>query len=123
MAFQTDRKRAAGMGSAKTGTEHHWIMTVSASGLLVLVPLFIFTFGPALGKPYDEVLHIFSHPFQAIVAGLTLTVGFLHFRNGVQTVIEDYVHEPARKVLIVVAICFSYGAAATGLFAIARLAL
>lgn len=50
MAFLTDRKRAVGMGSAKTGTEHFWVMKVSAFGLLLLIPLFVFTFGPMLGK-------------------------------------------------------------------------
>jgi succinate dehydrogenase / fumarate reductase, membrane anchor subunit len=29
MAFVTDRKRAVGLGSAKTGTEHFWSMTKS----------------------------------------------------------------------------------------------
>ena len=37
--------------------------------------------------------------------------------------IEDYTHGLTRQVLIVGVICISYAAAATGLFAIARLAL
>jgi len=123
MAFLTDRKRATGMGSAKTGTHHHWNMTVSSVGLLVLVPLFVFTFGSMLGQPHGEVVAYFARPFPAIVAGLTLTVGFMHFKNGVQVVIEDYVHGLARKIAIITMICLSYGAAATGLYALARLAL
>ncbi|MGR3291516.1 MAG: succinate dehydrogenase, hydrophobic membrane anchor protein [Paracoccaceae bacterium] len=123
MAFLTDRKRATGMGSAKTGTHHHWNMTVSSVGLLVLVPLFVFTFGSMLGQPHGEVVAYFARPFPAIVAGLTLTVGFMHFKNGVQVVIEDYVHGLARKIAIIAMICLSYGAAATGLYALARLAL
>ena len=49
MSYLTDRKRAVGMGSAKTGTAHFWAMKVSAVALLLLIPLFVFTFGPMLG--------------------------------------------------------------------------
>ena len=123
MAFLTDRKRAIGWGSAKSGTEHFWAMKVSSVALLLLVPLFVFTFGGILGSDYETVTAYFARPFPAIVAALTLVVGFMHFKNGVQVLIEDYVHGVAEKILIIATICLSYGAAATGLFAIAKLAL
>lgn len=123
MAYLTDRKRAVGMGSAKSGTEHHIAMTKSSVALLILMPLFVFTFGPMLGASYEDVTAYFARPFPAIVAALTIVVGFMHFKDGVQAVIEDYSHGLTRQVLIVAMICLSYAAAATGLFAIARLAL
>ncbi|TMM51606.1 succinate dehydrogenase, hydrophobic membrane anchor protein [Sulfitobacter sabulilitoris] len=123
MQYLTDRKRAAGLGSAKSGTAHFWSMTVSSGALLVLIPLFVFTFGPMLGAPHADVVAYFGRPFPAIVATLTIVVTFKHFNDGVQTLIEDYVHGLAQKVSIVVMTCISFAAAATGLFAIARLAL
>lgn len=123
MAYLTDRKRAMGLGSAKSGTAHHWSMTISSVALLILIPMFVFTFGPALGGTYEEVLAYYSRPFPAIVAALTLAVGFKHFNDGARTLIEDYVHGTAQKVTIILVTCLSYGAAATGVFAIARLAL
>jgi len=78
MAFLTDRKRASGMGSAKTGTEHHWQMMVTSVALLILTPLFIFTFGSILGASYEEVIAYYQRPFPAVVAILTLLVGFFH---------------------------------------------
>jgi succinate dehydrogenase / fumarate reductase membrane anchor subunit len=123
MAFLTDRKRAVGMGSAKTGTEHHWQMMVSSVALLLLIPMFVFTFGSILGSSYEEVIAYYQHPFPAVVAALTMLVGFFHFRGGVQTLIEDYVHGFARKVAIIGMICLSYGAAAFAIFAIVRIAL
>ena len=123
MAFMTDRKRAMGLGSAKSGTAHHWSMTISSVALLILLPLFIFTFGAALGGTYEEIVAYYSHPFPAIIAALTILVTFKHFNDGVQTLLEDYVHGLAQKVSIVVMTCISYGAAAVGIFAIARLAL
>lgn len=123
MAYLTDRKRAEGMGSAKTGTDHHWYMMVSSVGLAVLIPLFIFTFGPILGSSHAEVVDYFSRPFPAIVAALTIVTTMMHFKAGIQTLIEDYVHGLARKFTIIAMICLSYAVAATGLFAIARIAL
>jgi succinate dehydrogenase / fumarate reductase membrane anchor subunit len=121
--FATDRKRATGMGSAKDGTHHFWSMTISSVALAVLVPLFIFTFAPMLGQPHADVVAHFARPFPALIAALTLLVGFMHFKNGVQVLIEDYTHGMTRKVLIIATVCLSYAAAATGLFAIARIAL
>jgi succinate dehydrogenase / fumarate reductase membrane anchor subunit len=123
MAYVTDRKRAVGLGSAKTGTDHFWSQTKISVALLVLVPLFVFTFGPMLGQPYEAVIAYFARPFPAIVAGLTILVGFVHFNKGVQVLIEDYSDGLTRKALIIAMTCVSYAAAATGLFAIARLAL
>lgn len=123
MSYLTDRKRAMGMGSAKTGTAHFWAMKVSSVGLLFLIPLFLFTFGSMLGEPHADVVAYFGRPFPAIVVALTIVVSFMHFKDGVQVLIEDYVHGIMQKVLIVAMICLSYGAAATGLFAIARIAL
>ena len=123
MAFLTDRKRAEGMGSAKSGTQHHWQMMVSSVALAGLVPLFVFTFGRALGMDYNDALAYYQRPFPAVVAILTLLVGFLHFKGGVQVLIEDYVHGFARKALIIGSICLSYAAAAIAVFAIVRIAL
>lgn len=123
MAFLTDRKRADGMGSAKSGTDHHWQMMVTSVALLFLIPCFVFTFGAILGSPYEEVIAYYQRPFPAVVAALTMLVGFFHFRKGVQTLIEDYVHGFARKVAIIGMICLSYAAAAFAVFAIIRIAL
>ena len=123
MSFLTDRKRAVNWGSAKSGTEHFWAMKVSSVALLILVPLFVFTFGSALGGSYEEIVAYYERPFPAIVAALTLVVGFKHFNDGFQVLVEDYVHGIWEKILILGMTCLSYGAAAIGLFAIARLAL
>ncbi len=123
MRYLTDRKRAVGLGSARSGTEHFWHMQVSAVGLAILVPLFIFTFGRIVGAPYEDVVAYYGRPFPAIVAGLTLIVAMTHFKNGAQVMIEDYAHGFIRKALIVSTICLSYALIATGLYALIRLAL
>ena len=122
MAYLTDRKRAQGLGSAKEGTHHYWSMQVSSVALLILCPLFLFTFGPMLGEEYADVTAYFARPFPALTAALTIVVGMMHFKNGSQVLIEDYSDGLMRKALIIGTTCLSYAIAATGLFAIARLA-
>ena len=123
MRYLTDRKRATGMGSAKSGTAHFWAMKVSSVALLILIPLFVFTFGTIVGEDYATVTAYFAHPFPALIAALTLIVGFEHFQSGAQVLIEDYVHGLAQKITIILIKCISYGLLAMGLFAIAKLAL
>ncbi|WP_163849025.1 succinate dehydrogenase, hydrophobic membrane anchor protein [Pseudooceanicola aestuarii] len=123
MRYLTDRKRAVGLGSAKSGTEHHWAMQISSVALLILVPLFVFTTGWIIGAPYEEVAAYYNRPFPAIVAALTLIVGMMHFKNGAQMAIEDYVHGLAGRLTIIAVTCLSYAIAAVGVYALIRLAL
>ena len=123
MRYLTDRKRATGMGSAKSGTAHFWAMKVSSVALLIMIPLFVFTFGTTIGEDYATVTAYFAHPFPALIAALTLIAGFEHFQSGAQVLIEDYVHGLAQKITIILIKCISYGLMAMGLFAIAKLAL
>lgn len=123
MRYLTDRKRATGLGSAKSGTEHFWHMQISSVALAILLPLFIFTFGRVVGAPYETVVAYFGRPFPALIAGLTILVGMTHFKNGAQVMIEDYAQGFTRKALIVGTICLSYAVIATGLYALIRLAL
>ena len=123
MSYLTARKRAEGLGSAKDGTDHFWRMTVSSVALAILTPLFVFTFGPVLGSPHEAVVAYYARPFPALIAALFFAVGFMHFKNGVRVLIEDYAGGFAREAWIIAMTCLSYAAAAVALFAVARLAL
>lgn len=123
MRFLTDRKRAEGRGAAHSGTEHHWYMQVSAVGLALLVPTFLYIFGRALGAGRAEVLETLGHPFPAILTALVLVVGLQHARRGAQMMIEDYTRKSTRKILVISVTALSYGLTATGLFALAKIAL
>ena len=123
MRYLTDRKRAEGKGAAHTGTEHHWYMTVSAVGLALMIPTFLYVIGRTIGGSYVEVTARLSHPGVAILTGLVLFVGMQHFRKGAQIMIEDYTHGSMRKILIIGVTCLTYGLIATGLFALGKIAL
>ncbi|WP_333816447.1 succinate dehydrogenase, hydrophobic membrane anchor protein [Tabrizicola sp.] len=123
MQFMTDRKRAEGLGSARSGTHHHWRMMVSSAALIVLVPLFIFTFGSALGRDHPGVLEFYARPFPAVVAALTLIVVALHCKAEAEEAIIDYVHGVRSKILLWVVAAAAYAMIAAGLFALVRMAL
>ncbi|WP_109467734.1 succinate dehydrogenase, hydrophobic membrane anchor protein [Albibacillus kandeliae] len=123
MRFLTDRKRAQGLGSGRTGTHHHWKMMISSAVLVVLVPLFVFTFGTALGRDYETVLAFFARPFPAILTALTAVVVILHCKSEADEAIIDYVHGTPGKLLIVAVGALSYTLIAAALFALVKLAL
>jgi succinate dehydrogenase / fumarate reductase membrane anchor subunit len=123
MRYLTDRKRAVGKGASHTGTEHHWYMQISAVALAFLLPVWVYIFGHALGQGHEAVVATFARPFPAILTGLVLFVSMRHFAKGAQMMIEDYAHGYTRKALVIAAISLSYVVIATGLFALARIAL
>ena len=123
MRYLTARKRAEGRGTAHHGTEHHWSMTVSSGALAFLVPAWLYIFGSALGGSREVVVETFAQPFPAILTGLLLVVGMRHFAMGATVMIEDYAKGMTRKLLIIGAISLAWTIAATGVFALARIAL
>lgn len=123
MSYLTDRKRAQGLGASRGGTHHHWQMMASSLALVILVPLFVLTFGAGLGGTYEDVLAYFSRPFPAIVTGLSLVVGIIHLMREAHAAIEDYMHGVSQKLTLIVVTAFSYTLIATGLLALVKLAL
>lgn len=123
MNFMTDRKRAEGLGSGSEGTQHHWKMMVTSMCLVILVPLFVFTWGNILGGTREEVMAAFSRPFPVLVTALGLLVGLYHINMEVDEAVEDYVHGMARKLTLVAVKALTYTLMAIAVFALLKLAL
>ena len=123
MRYLTDRKRAEGKGASHTGAEHHWSMQMSAVALAFLVPTWIYIFGHALGQSHDAVLATFARPFPAILTALLLVISMRHFAMGATMMIEDYARGTARKLAVIFVTSLSTVIAATGLFALIKIAL
>ena len=123
MSYRTDRQRVHGLGAAGDGTDHWWSQRLTSVALVPLTLLFLFPFVRALGADWETVRAIYSTPLHAIVAVLFLLVGFNHLHQGIQVVIEDYVHDkPMRTALLLANILVCWGLALTGVFAVARIA-
>ena len=90
------RSSKASKPSSNKGAEStsHWISQRLTSILLIpLSILFVFNFVRVIDKPFTEVLVTFQHPFNNLVAVLFLLISLWHYRQGIEVVIEDYVHD------------------------------
>ena len=123
MRYQTDRARVEGLGSAKQGTGHFWEQRISAIALLFLVPLFVFPFAYNLGDGYEAVRAAYAHPVNAIIAIAFFLTAFLHLFQGVQVVVEDYVHGRAGMVIIIAPRLLCTLFALVGVYAVIRISL
>ena len=123
MRYITPREAAEGLGSAHSGTAHHWAMTVSACALVLLTPAFMLVVGSAIGLPREGVAAYFGRPYPAIITALFIVVGMLHFIKGTRIMIDDYLNHTERKVAIIVSVIFGWAVIAAALFALAKMAL
>ena len=122
MRFITPRKAATGLGSARSGTQDHWFMTVSACALAVLTPLFMLVIGCAIGRTQAELVTYFGRPFPALITAGFITVGMVHFIKGTRVMLDDYLQHSARKAAVIVSVIFGWAVIAAALFALARMA-
>jgi succinate dehydrogenase / fumarate reductase, membrane anchor subunit len=121
--FRTARARVAGLGSAKEGVAAWWSSRLTSIALIPLGLLFIFPFARALGEDHLAVVQTYANPFNAIVAVLFIGVTFLHLQQGLQVVIEDYVHsKPVRTTLMLLNIGLTWVFGFAGVFAVLKIA-
>lgn len=113
----------AGLGSAKEGVGHWWMQRVSSIALIALTPLFGIPFAQALGDGYEAARALYAQPAHALIAILFILVSFWHLAQGLQVVIEDYVHGKGSRTALLLGNTFFCGLmAAAGVFAVAKLA-
>lgn len=123
MKLRTPVKQARGLGSAKEGVAHWWVQRASAVGLIFLTVWFVPALLTLISMDYTSVLHWTARPLNAILLILLLAATFYHSYLGVQVVIEDYVHVEWLKIASLLLLQFLHiGLAATGIFAVLRIA-
>lgn len=102
-----------------------WV--IERVALLILMPLGVWTASSAFtlaGADYAAVMAWFGAPLNAVLAGLTLVV-FCGFASlAWKVIIEDYIHRPGNKALLIgLSNLIFLALAAAGVFFITRLAL
>lgn len=123
MKAGSDLGQVRGLGSARDGTHHWWLQRVTAAGNLLLVVWFIVSLLMLPGYEYEVVAGWLSSPLVAIAMVLLTVNVFWHFRLGLQVVLEDYVHNDASKIgLLVLLNFYAIGGAAIAIFSILKLA-
>lgn len=101
--FRTPLARARGLGAAKSGVGHFIGQRVSAIALVLLIPVFLWSIVALPSGGYEAAQAWLGSPLGALVMLLTLTAAFYHMRLGLQVVVEDYIHKPATKHVLLIA--------------------
>jgi len=100
MALRTPLSKVRGLGSAKEGAEHFWRQRMTGAANMLLTVFVVYAAVSLAGANYAAVKAFFASPFHAVPAILFAVSAAYHMQLGMQVVIEDYVHAPASKTLL-----------------------
>lgn len=102
------------------GTFHFLAQCLSAMGLLVLAPWFVFSAAQNLPDPDRITVLVFlTDPLNAIGVLLLCLFALYHMHLGVQSVLDDYIAKPAsRAALKALSLVASLAAAAASISAV-----
>jgi succinate dehydrogenase / fumarate reductase membrane anchor subunit len=106
--------RARGLGSSHSGAATWWGHTLSSIALVPLTLWFICSMIRMIGASRDDVAEWLSHPVPLVLMLVLLFATFYHMRHGLETVVEDYVHQPVIRLsslLAIKAVCLLLGLA------------
>jgi succinate dehydrogenase / fumarate reductase, membrane anchor subunit len=98
--------RVRGLGSAKDGVNHFIHQRVSAIGLAILLPWFALSVILGTDGSYRSVSLWLEQPLHAAGTFLLVAAAFYHARLGNQVFIEDYLHRPVTKAVVLLANTF-----------------
>lgn len=104
------------LGSAKEGVGHWWLQRLTALALIPLTLWFVASLVAHAGADHAAFLAWASSPVVFALAFALLVACFWHLALGLQTVIEDYVHGPKSKFLLLLLVkfgCIALGLAGT----------
>ncbi len=104
--LSTPLGRVRGLGSARSGTDHFWRQRLTAVANVPLTLAFVVIVVALLGSSHAAVTRILGSPFVAVVMLLFITSVCIHMRIGMQVIIEDYVHDETRKLVLLMANTF-----------------
>ncbi len=101
--------------------------TIEKIALALLMPLGLWVAATAIsltGAGYDAVLDWFGNPLNAVLAAVTVLVFFAFASLAWKVIVEDYIHKPTTKTLLLALLNLVFLAlAAASIFFIVRLAL
>jgi succinate dehydrogenase / fumarate reductase, membrane anchor subunit len=122
-SMQTPLHKVQGLGASHSGTGHFWRQRVTAVALVPLGLWFAFTAVGLAGATEVAALGYLAHPWNAILMALFAVTLLYHMTLGLQDIIDDYVHSPGLKILLLLTMRFAAIAiGAVCLFSLIRIA-
>ncbi len=122
MVMRTPLKVARQLGSARTGTDHFIRQRVTGLANAALGVYFVWLIASLIGADLAVVEKTLANPLVALALLALVISGAIHMRIGMQVIIEDYVHDEANKIgLLLLNTFFSFAVALASAFAILKL--
>ena len=122
MSMRTPLGRVRGLGSAGTGTDHFWAQRVTSVAGIPLTVGFIVIVAMLVGRNHAATVQILGSPIVALTMILFIATVVYHMWIGMQVIIEDYVHDEMRKlVLVMLNTFFAVAVALASAYAILKL--
>ena len=120
--LRTPLARVRGLGSAKSGTGHFWHQRLTAIANIPLTIGFVIIVVSLLGSGHANVQRTLGSPLVAIVMLLFVCSIAYHMKLGMQTIIEDYVHDEKWKLAAIIAnLFFAIAVAAACIYSLLKL--
>jgi succinate dehydrogenase / fumarate reductase membrane anchor subunit len=120
--LRTPLARVRGLGAARSGTDHFWQMRLTSVASIPLTIAFVIIVLMLLGRNQAAAQQILGTPLIGIVMLLFIVTNVHHMWQGMQIVIEDYVHgELAKLSLLMANTFFCLAVAAACIFALFKL--
>jgi succinate dehydrogenase / fumarate reductase membrane anchor subunit len=120
--MRTPLSRIRGLGAAHHGTEHFWLQRITAAANVLLLVVLIGIVVTLVGKSHATVISTLARPLVSVLFVAALISVAIHMRLGMQIIIEDYVHSPGRKVvLLILNTFFAWGVGLASIYAILKI--
>ena len=98
--MNTPLSRVRGLGSAKDGTEHFWILRLTSVANVPLILFAVISLVALNGADHATVVGYFGSPVVSALMLLVILSGVIHMKLGMQVIIEDYVHSEFMKIAL-----------------------
>jgi succinate dehydrogenase / fumarate reductase membrane anchor subunit len=122
--LRTPLGRVRGLGAGRSGANTWIAERVSSIALALLTPWFLVSLILGLQPGYVGFQAWAARPDNAIMLVLFSAVSFHHMQLGMRVIIEDYIHKPSTKTLLLLANAFfCIGLSVASVFAILTIAL
>ncbi|MBN8905065.1 MAG: succinate dehydrogenase, hydrophobic membrane anchor protein [Rhodospirillales bacterium] len=96
--------RVRGLGSAHRGAVTWWGHMLTSIALVPLSLWFVASMIRLAGASREDVALWLTHPLPLALMLLLLVATFHHMKHGLETVVEDYVHQPIGKFTLLLVI-------------------
>jgi succinate dehydrogenase / fumarate reductase membrane anchor subunit len=101
-SMRTPLGRVRAHGASGQGTGHFIGQRVSAIALLALGGWFLISVILEMHNPgFVSAIDFLSSPLNAVGVALLLIAAIYHMQIGMQVIIEDYIHKPATRTILV----------------------